>query len=224
MNGFERAWRFGRVTGPAVEPVTVAQVQAHCRIDDGDPRFAALAPLMISATRAYAEKITNRSFLLQSWLATGDQFPGFNFAPIVGTYTPIPLQPRPPEIILAHGPVVSVTSIKYLDTTGTLQTLDPSTYVLDASGLSPRIAPAYGKQWPATLMQIGAVQIAYNAGLGTGIAADAALVPENVRQWMLIRFATAWEHPEEVEQVARGKLEPLEYVDSLLDLEREWAI
>jgi uncharacterized phiE125 gp8 family phage protein len=223
MSGIQRAWRFDRVTGPAVEPLTVAQVQAHCRIDDGDPQLA-LIPLIISATRAYAEKITNRSFLLQSWLATGDQFPGYNIAPLVGSYTQIPLQPRPPEIVLAHGPVVAVTSVKYLDTTGVQQTLDPSTYVLDASGLSPRIAPAYGKQWPSTLMQIGGVQVAYNAGLGTGALADSALVAENVRQWMLIRIATAYEHREEVEQVARGRLEPLAYVDSLLDLEREWAI
>lgn len=223
MNGHQRAWRYDRVTAPIFEPITADQVQAHCRIDSDDPQLT-LIPLMITAAREYAEKLTGRSFLAQSWQATGDRFPGYVTPPIVGSYMPYPIQHQPSEIILEHGPVASVTSVKYLDTAGVQQTLSPSVYVFDASGRSPRIAPAYATQWPATYDQIGAVQIAYATGLGTGIAADAALVPANVRQWMLVRLFTAFEHRGEVEIVARGKLEPLPYVDCLLDVERTWAI
>jgi hypothetical protein len=67
--------------------------------------------------------------------------------------------------------------------------------------------------WPIPLPQIGAVQINYTAGYGT----TAASVPEGIRHWMLMRISTLYENREEVAILGRGKVDPLPFVDGLLD-------
>ena len=77
----------------------------------------------------------------------------------------------------------------------------------------PRVTPVFGKIWPVTLPQVGAVQINYTAGYG----ASASAVPDGIRHWMLMRVATLYVNREEVAILGRGKVDPLPYVDGLLD-------
>jgi len=53
------------VTPAAVEPVSLAEVKAHCRID-GDADDALLQSLMI-AVRRHGEALTNRVFVTSEW-------------------------------------------------------------------------------------------------------------------------------------------------------------
>ncbi len=64
----------------------------------------------------------------------------------------------------AGNPLISVTSVKYKDSTGTETTLAGTEYAVDTH--NGRITPAYGKDWPSfTPYPLSAVKIRYKAGL-----------------------------------------------------------
>ena len=216
------ALRYTITQQPSSEPVTLAQVKAHRGLHSSDTRLDSIIPLMITMARRYAERYTGQSFITQKWCGTADRFPGVMLPPTpfasIAAWLPTP-QPSG-EIQLLHGPIVSIDSITYLDTTGAQQTLSSSKYVLDASGIFPRVAPASGQQWPDTLEQIGAVQINFTAGYGS----TAASVPAEIVHWMLLRIGSVFENREEAAVLNKGKLEVLPYVDSLLDFNREPVI
>lgn len=216
--------RYVNVTPPTAEPLTLADVRAHLRIDDDDTSQDSTLGILIPAARRYAETYTGRSLMSQTWMAVADGFPGcyrLLGAPF-SAYAPVNvLRHQQDEMVikLMRGPVTAVNSIAYIDTNGALQTLDPSTYIFDSSDLVQRIAPAFGSTWPAARMQMASVKITFAAGY-----ANASAIPGTFMNWMLVRIATAFEHREAEEIVAKGKLQPLEYVDTLLDSEKVWAL
>jgi uncharacterized phiE125 gp8 family phage protein len=68
---------------------------------------------------------------------------------------------------LSQAPVQSIVDVRYLDTSGVEQVLDPSTYefgIVEADELRPRIRLAFGKSWPATRLVDDAVRV--NAVVG----------------------------------------------------------
>jgi hypothetical protein len=197
------------VSAPALEPVTVADMRLHSRIIDAS-EDANLA-VYIAAARRYAETYCGRSFITQQWKLTLDAFPGRQQSGYVDFGSSYSLQPN--AILLDKGDVISVDSIQYTDMAGATQTLATTEYVYDLSGCPARLAPAFGKVWIPTLPQIGAVRVTYTAGYG----AAPTNVPEGIRHWIMMRAATIYENREEVAILARGKIEPLPYVDSLLD-------
>lgn len=215
--------RYVIVTAPTAEPLTLADVRAHLRIDSDDTSQDTTISLLMLAARRYAETYTGRSLMPQIWCAVADGFPGCPIpAAPFGAYLPGSVIARHASdlvIKLMRGPVTAVTSITYVDTTGTTQTLDPATYIFDSSDLVQRIAPAFGQSWPAARAQLAAVKITFQAGYS-----NAAAIPATILNWMLVRIATAYEHREAEEIVARGKLQPLEYVDTLLDSEKVWTL
>lgn len=72
---------------------------------------------------------------------------------------------RPVYMTVPMGPLVSVTSIKYKDQNGTLQTVSPSVYQVDA--IYGRIAPVFGATWPVVgAGYFSAVQVQFVAGFG----------------------------------------------------------
>jgi uncharacterized phiE125 gp8 family phage protein len=193
---------------PGIEPVSLADVKANSRvIDTADDT---LILLLISAARRYAESYTGRSFITQGWKLVLDSFPGG-----CGPSVPFGTDYSMPEnaILLDRGNVLSIASIGYLAMDGTQQTMPSGDYIADLSGCPARITPVFGKIWPIPMPQIGSVQVNYTAGYGPA-PTD---VPEGIRHWILMRVATLFENREEVAILARGKLEPLPFVDSLLD-------
>jgi hypothetical protein len=218
--------RYSLVTPPIGEPLTAEDVRTYLRVDDDDLSQDTVITMLITAARRYAETYTGRSLLAQTWLAVADSFPGCWLPPApFGAYAYGSraglLEHHWDEVVikLARGPVNTVTSVSYVDTNGVTQTMDPSTYILDTSDLVQRLAPAYGQSWPAARRQLGSVRITFTAGYPS---ADA--VPATIRNWMFNRIATAFEHREAEEIVAKGKLQALAYVDQLLDSEKVWAL
>lgn len=220
---FELRYSETPVVAPTGEPLSLAEVRPFARVDDDDTSQDTTISILISAARRYAESYTGRSLMTQTRQAVADCFPGGVLPILPGTTYPLAgLFPRSADdqvIKLLRGPVTSIASITYVDTNGALQTLDPSTYIFDSSDLVQRVAPAYGSVWPMARAQLAAVKITFSCGY-----ANAAAVPPTIRNWMLVRIATAYEHREAEEIVARGKLQPLEYVDTLLDSEKVWAL
>lgn len=73
------------VSGPAAEPVTVAELRLHCRIDHTDEDVL-LAGLIASA-RQWCERYSGRAFLRQRWRTTVERWPSDGVLPL----RPLPL-------------------------------------------------------------------------------------------------------------------------------------
>jgi uncharacterized phiE125 gp8 family phage protein len=195
---------------PGLEPITTAEAKNYLRLDADLTQDDTLIAVLISAARAYAESYCNRSLVQQGWQLLLDSFPSPQaFGVPWGQPWSIPAN----AIQLERGPVITLDSIKYRDMGGTLQTMASSLYTLDASSPMPRVTPVFGAVWPVSLPQIGAVQVNYTAGYGVA-ATD---VPAGIRQWLLLRVSTLYRNREEVAILGRGKVDPLPFVDCLLD-------
>lgn len=135
-----------QTTAPSVEPLSLADAKEHLSITgtDDDSRVTDLIPV---ATR-YIEGATGRQYITASWTWELPWFPGASVFAV----------PRPP--------LQSVTSIKYIDTGGTLQTLSTDVYEAGTTSSPGVIALKYQQSWPATRGAINAVSIVFVAGYG----------------------------------------------------------
>jgi uncharacterized phiE125 gp8 family phage protein len=84
-------------------------------------------------------------------------------------------------IDLPMAPIISVSSVKYLDTAGVEQTLDTSVYELVNTGLEPQIRLKINQVWPSVRPVSDAVRVTAIAGYST--------VPESIRAAMLMLIA-----------------------------------
>lgn len=150
------------ITAPSEEPLTLAQIKAHLRIltSSEDTHIGTLQ----LAARQHIENITGRVMMARTLEIYLPEFRD--------------------EMLLPRPPLSSVTSIKYLDTSNTLQTLNASTYVVEPASFFGSVQLAYGKQWPNTYVHPRAVTIRFVAG-----AATAAEVPEEFKH--AIKLLTA---------------------------------
>ena len=194
------------VTPPAQEPVSLAEAKQHLRVDGGDDDL--LIGSLITAARQAAETKTGRQLITARWKLVIDAFPGPLMQSVSGSSFSLPGH----AILLAKCPVQSVVSIEYLDMNGTTQVMPASDYVLDAACEPARLTPAFGKTWPPTLPQMGAVSVTFDAGYGT-----ASAVPEGLKSWIKLRVGSLYGHREEMSVLSRGRIDPLPFVDGLLD-------
>ena len=171
--------------------MSLAEAKLHLRVDVDDDD--ALIGSLISAARQAAETLTGRQMITARWKLVLDAFPCH-------------------AILLAKCPVQSVVNIQYLDMNGMSQTLPLIDYVVDTACEPARITPVFGKTWPPTLPQIGAVTITFDAGYGA-----AAAVPEGIKSWIKLRVGSLYAHREEMSILMRGRIDPLPFVDGLLD-------
>jgi len=149
------------VTPPTFEPVSLSEAKLNLRVDGTDED--SLIQRLISTARRYCEREGRMTIPATTLRLTMDVMPcGFKVLRI----------PNPP--------LISVTSIVYIDTAGVSQTMSASLYKVAPGGAEEgRIAPAFGLVWPVNRMEIGAVQITYVAGYST-----AAEIPVTTAQAM----------------------------------------
>lgn len=159
------------VTAAAGEPVDVELAKLHLRVDiDEDDE---LIVGCIAAARSYVETVCGRSLVSQTWDYTIDrQWPwSLNLDTMC----------HEQQIDLPVAPLVSVTSITYVDAAGATQTLASNQYVVDGSNVIGRIYPAYSVTWPSVRDQNRAITVRFVAGYGT-----AASIPEGIKQALLL--------------------------------------
>tara|TARA_Y100000593_G_scaffold20176_1_gene40505 strand:+ start:308 stop:898 length:591 start_codon:yes stop_codon:yes gene_type:complete len=90
-----------------------------------------------------------------------------------------------------RNPVQSVSSVKYYDTNGSLQTVGASTYVLDTKATFATVGLAYQQSWPSDCRgQVNDVEVTYVAGYGD----TAADVPMRIRQLLKRLVTRSWEY------------------------------
>lgn len=139
------------ITAPAAEPVSLAEAKLHLRVDhaaDDD-----LIEALIVSAREDAEHRIGRALVMQTLEQVLDAFPD--------------------AIYLDMPPIQSVTSVKYLDTAGAEQTLNPSAYTADLDSAPGSIIPAYGAAWPSARDMPNAVRARYVAGYAVTYAITA---------------------------------------------------
>ena len=195
------------VTPPSEEPVSLWEAKLHLRVDfDEDDMLIAS---LITAARQAAETLTGRQFTTARWKQVLDCFPGPSLmgAPSGQTFS-LPGH----AILLFKTPVQSVVSINYLDMGSALQVMPAATYTVDTACEPARITPVFGQIWPISLPQIGAVNITFDAGYGA--PED---VPEGIKSWIKIRVGSLYAHREEMSVLNRGRIDPLPFIDGLLD-------
>ncbi len=136
---------------PASEPVSLTEAKSWLRVDTADEDT--LIARIISAARIWCEKITGLATVNQTVAVRWDAFE--------------------PVLKLPRWPVLSVSSIEYVDTAGVTQTLAASDYYTDIYSRPARIVPAYGVEWPDTLEQINAVKVTLVVGPEPASSSDA---------------------------------------------------
>lgn len=175
-------------SAPATEPVTVNDARKHCRIFTNDED--GMIEGWIVAARRYCESYLDRQLVSATWLLKFSEFPEVIYVP------------RPP--------LVSVTSISYVDTAGAAQTLSASAYeVKTPTKAQGRIELADGYSWPS----IRSATVTYVAGYGS-----ASAVPQTIKHAIYMLVAGWCEHREGILQGSISK--ELEFgVCALLDCE-----
>ena len=174
--------RLTRLTAPAGLPATLQQLKDRLR-EDSDDRDDLLTDCLHAAVDYLdgANGALNRPMVEQQWLAVYDSFPWYD-----------PAQPRAnAEVIrLPLPPLISVDELAYTDAAGDAQVLTEGVdFTVTDRGCEgkARLAPAYGKCWPATRCEPGAVRISFTAGwAGLGSPADyTAGIPRSLRLLVL---------------------------------------
>lgn len=161
-------------TPATVDPISVAELKTHCRIDtDAEDDYISA---LISAATQDTQAVQWRQFVNATYTLTLSAFPSCGYIEL----------PRPP--------LSSITSIKYLDTNGTQQTWDAANYRMDKSCEPGRICLAYNVSWPTIRSQSNAVEIIYVAGFG----AAGSNVPEIHRHAIRFKAAHWYENREPV--------------------------
>jgi uncharacterized phiE125 gp8 family phage protein len=181
------------VSAPTADPLDLIDAKRHLRIEDDVTDDDDLVGSLISAAGERAELATHRALIRQTWDLVLDSFPDADFIEI----------PKPP--------LVSITSVSYIDTGGVTQTFSSSGYVVTAPAgprcARGRLALKFGSVWPVTQAQRGAVTIRFIAGYG-GSWAD---VPSLLRAGMKLDVGTLYENRESALIGLRGTVEELPF-------------
>ena len=196
------------VSAPAYEPISVAEAADWCRLASDDVAANTLSlSAIIKACRIYAENLTRRSFIERTLRATLLNWPAD------ATFGA--------KIALPYPPLVSVSSIVYVDTDGVEQTLGTSNYVVHTAYTPGIIVPAWDVSWPTVRGVPNAIRVTYVAGYAAGSPSDEGgaqqSVPDNLRLWMRQRVTTIFDNRAHMVTGTIVAPLPRDFVDGLLD-------
>ncbi len=125
------------------EPVSLEEIKSYCKIDI-DIDDAMMLNLYLPAAREVAELETGLSLALATYRLVFDTFPSI--------------------IEIPNPPLVSVQSIQYYNSAGTLTTLSSSDYIVDTYGYVNTISPLVGHSFPSVQSRKSSVIVNYTAG------------------------------------------------------------
>ena len=130
---------------------------------------------LITTVRKWAEHLTGRAFITQTW----DYYP-----------KDWPVNDR---LLIPKAPLQSITSIYYTDSDDDATEFTSTYYYTDILDDPGAAVLKYGYTWPSvTLRPYAPIKVIFVAGYGTA----ASTVPEPIKQWILIRCAEAYENRE----------------------------
>jgi uncharacterized phiE125 gp8 family phage protein len=156
-------------SGPALEPITVAEAKAHMRID-GTAEDVLIASLILTA-RLHLEAALDLAFITQSWTLVMDTWG------------------RGPSIDIPLSPLLSINAVRVKTGPSTTTLIPATSYVVDIASRPARLvwnATAKPEPYPPA----NGIEIDFTAGFG----ASAAPVPAPLRHALLLLTAHWYEH------------------------------
>lgn len=179
--------------GPTAEPVSLAAIKGHCRVDhdDEDEWF----DVSRRAARSLIEYHTGRGLLTQTWKAVLDDW--------WGDVLRLPMA----------APLQSITHIKYYDTSGALTTLSSANYIVDSVSEPGAVSWAPNISLPALQSgRRGVIEVTYVVGWTT-----AASIPYEFVQAMFLLVGHWWSNRDAIVVSVGGTATPLPLgVDAVL--------
>lgn len=154
------------ITGPTIEPVTLADVKAHLRIDTPDEDQ--LLQAAIVAARVHLEAATRRALIRQTWRLYLDAWPD-------GRSVPIPLSP-----------VIAIAGVTFYDIAGVARQWGPENWRLDQAAAPTRLV---ARVRPQPALYDNGVEIDVVAGYGV----SSIDVPGPLRQAVMVLVAGWYE-------------------------------
>ena len=154
---------------PATEPITTAEAKAHLRVDFSD-EDTYIDTLIVTA-RKYCEAYCNRVFITQTWRQNLNEWTN--------------------PILLKVNPVISVTSLKYYDTSEAQQTITDSSanYQKDLNSDVAKIYEGLTNSFPAIGSTINPIEIITVCGYGA--ASD---VPDDIKHAIKLMVSHLYEN------------------------------
>ncbi len=195
------------VTEPAIEPLTLEEIEEHLRLSETSTGSEdALLLIFLTASRRYCELDQAHAYIEQTWNLVLDDFPRGGFIKI----------PRPP--------LMSVTHVKSYGIGGTAATMTAGRYYVDTDSKPGGVHLLSGESWPSTPGQPAAgVEVQFVAGFGSA----ASSVPGEVKQAIQLVIGHMYEHREgsDVEKMTPDWIKKsFMGVDAILGLDRIWKV
>jgi uncharacterized phiE125 gp8 family phage protein len=162
------------MSGPAVEPVSLSEAKAHCRVDSETEDT--LISSLILAARLHIEQQLDLALISQSWSYYLDQWPADD------------------HVELPLAPLMYVQSVVTYNAADEATSVDPADYSIDTASRRPRIAFNSGVGRPVPGRSVNGIEIAFTAGYGT--TADDVHMP--IRQALKMLIAHWYEAREPV--------------------------
>ena len=182
INDIEKmhGWTLQLKTAPDVEPVSLAEMKNHLRVDSDITIDDTLIGSLIIAAREYVESFTARAVITQTWLMHLEAFPAKDY------------------IVLPFGCLQSVTSIKTKDKDGVETTLTAATqYLVDNSDeTAGRVTLPYAVSWPSlNPYPVNPITIEFICGYDPdGLSAQP--VPESIKAAIKLLVGDLYENRE----------------------------
>lgn len=160
------------VTGPVGQVVDAQEMAEYLRWDS--PEEIGLILRNVAGATKYVEEITGKQLLTATYDVSWCRFPGCNG-----------------ELVFPRLPFGSLTSLKYIDTAGTEQTLSASLYTVNngSDRAAAYVIPAFNANWPSTRGHDRDVTARFVCGYGTK-----EQIPDTFKLQICMLAAHWWKH------------------------------
>jgi uncharacterized phiE125 gp8 family phage protein len=157
---------YALITPPTAEPISLAELKAHLRVDGGDED--ALLASLIRVARQYLERMAGLALVSQGWRL------------YLGRW------PESGVVEIARGPVLSVDAVRAFDELGEENEISLVGHVLDGARRPARL---WLRERPEARQAINGVEVDFTAGF----AEAGEDVPDMLKRAMLVHAAHMYE-------------------------------
>ena len=164
------------VDAPLITPITLAEVKEQLRVEANDDDTMLTRLIDVAVAYTDVRGALGQAMITQKWGQWIDSTP-------------------PQSVSLVLGPVQGVTSVKYYDTDGNLQTDDINNYEVFGTQFATKISPKSGFSWPVAQDRQDAIKIEYEIGYG-----DATTdVPQTIRHALMLMVGHWYDNREQTQ-------------------------